>query len=491
MPGTITKSGSTSSAPATQQTEATSTTQSKPSKTEDGGAPPQTEQLQRHSKSFLQIANSKKLEMGIDSVLNGAVQFGKNAMNAFEKVKEKNAKIQFVQKEAKTSGLEQSEIDKLGSNLRGMDEKSMDAEVKFLRREVFRSPNADRALRTYNELKELQVGNQDRLQDKHIRILTRGVAEPRSNRHSFAKEGVLGQEGATRAAKALIEMPQKDYDAVNSALDDANHGKGERGLGSAQMERALILKAAGAREEAYTDPGLGDQLRLQTGRLTSSTKEILEFASEIRGEKRLTLSQQSTSIDPYSGDKALQQRWSHSCGATSAQGIKAEADPIYARKLHQEFIHNTDTTGDIAKEQSSLLEAFGGTAVERGSSGGSNMTNVPGVLNQFVSKTTGEAYQRFPQGQEGFATDTDRKNTIDTMAERLKAGEDMAIRVKWDGGGAHILYVTDVRGSGNNQEFLITDPGPGETVWMTKEQLASEGTTYPSGNAGKFSNVYW
>ncbi len=490
MPGTITKSGTTLSAPATQQTETTSATKSKTSKTEDG-APPQTEQSERHSKSSLQIANSKKLEMGIDSVLNGAVQLGKNAMSAFEKAREKNDKIQFIQKEANTSGLEQSEVDKLGNHLRAMDEKSMDAEVKFLRKDVFRSPNADRALRTYNELKELQVGNQDRLQDKHIRTLTRGVAEPRSNRQSFAKEGVLGQEGATRAAKALIEMPQKDYDSVNSALDDANHGKGERGVGSAQMERALILKAAGARAGAYTDPWIGDLVRTQTGRLTSSTKEILEFASEIRGEKRLTLSQQSTSIDPYSGDEALQQRWSHSCGATSAQGIKAEADPIYARKLHQEFIHDSDTTGDIAKEQSSLLEAFGGTAVERGSSGGSNMTNVPGALNQFVSRTTGEAYERFPVSQRGFDNDTDRKNTINTMAERLKAGEDMAIRVKWDDGGAHILYVTDVRGSDNNQEFLITDPGQGETVWMTKEQLASEGTTYPGGSTGKFSNVYW
>src|SRR5262249_19705390 len=157
--------------------------------------------------------------------------------------------------------------------------------------------NGDRAIATYNSLHDLQAKgkNSERLTNDHIHTLTRGVADPRSST-SKGQEGVLGQDGAEKAAKALIGMPKGDYDAISKSLKNA--GKGKDGTevfgGSKQMEKALILKAAGARVDQLTHPGVKDRFALWTGKNSSAMNDITQFAKDIRGTQRSTMAQNST-----------------------------------------------------------------------------------------------------------------------------------------------------------------------------------------------------
>ncbi|HEY7162844.1 MAG TPA: hypothetical protein VH815_16400, partial [Acidobacteriota bacterium] len=110
-----------------------------------------------------------------------------------------------IAESAKKSGLEDAEVAKLTTRLKGMDEKTFKAESKFLRDHVANSPNADRAFQTYVDLKDAQDKSSKRITDGHVHVLTRGVAEPRTDK-SKGMEGVLGHDGAMKAAKALTNM---------------------------------------------------------------------------------------------------------------------------------------------------------------------------------------------------------------------------------------------------------------------------------------------
>jgi hypothetical protein len=386
---------------------------------------------------------------------------------------------------AKKSGLEESELKKLQGHLGKLDDKAFKQESKFLKQHVLNSPNADRALRTYNSLHDLQSKgkNAERLTNDHIHTLTRGVADPRAKSFTRGQEGVLGQDAAEKAAKALIGMPKKDYEAINKSLKTA--GKNEVFGGSAQMEKALILKAAAARSDQLVNPSVKDRLQLWSGKNSSAMQDITKFAKEIHGSQRSTMATESTSIDPYMGNKALQQRWNDSCGPTTAQGIKAELDPIYAKKLHEEFIHSTKRSGDIGKEQKTVLEKHGGVAVKRDAAGGVG-TTLDSVLNSEVKKYTGVNYTANYVGN----TPAARGAALDSAADKLKKGVDVPIRCGWPPpGGGHFMYLTDVRGSGDNQKFLLTDPWEGKTVWLTRQQLASGNTPFPAGT-GALTHTY-
>jgi hypothetical protein len=472
-----------------------------PPKTEDakgaGGGPPSSE-ASEHTKSTKQLATSKKEEFGFSTISKTLSSTLETAKQIGAKVG-KEMEIQGIAESAKKSGLEESETKKLTDRLHGMDDKKFAAESKFLKENVLNSPNADRALRTYNELGGMQDKHPARLKDKHIHVLTKGVAEPRTESYKLAlgkyqvsiptttgKEGVLGQEGAKKAAEALIGMPRTDYKTIDRLLDQAGKkGKERVGGSNPDMERALILKAAGAHAEKLTHPSRADRANTLAGTPSSKMFEIAQYAKEIRGEKADKLAQQSTSIDPYWGNSALQQRWNDSCGPTTAQGMKAELDPIYAKKLHGDFIHDTNTKDKIGKEQKKVLEQHGGIAVKRDAAGGAG-TYLDEVLNSQVKKYTGVTY-----AYNGIAdTKADREAALDKVADKLKAGVDVPIRGEWSDGGGHFMYLTDVRGSGADQKFLLTDPWEGKTVWLTREQMASGKTPFPSGE-GKFEAAYY
>lgn len=410
----------------------------------------------------------------------------KQSVRGLEQKQTKGQQIASIAKEAKKSGLEEAQVEKLKSRLEGLEGAAFRSEASFLKNHVVGSPNADRAFRTYNELKTLQDGDKKgRLQNEHIRVLTRGVAERRTIR-SRGKEGVLGQEQAVKAGKALIHMRKGDHVRLNKLLNNAGKGADGKTIhgSNPQMEKALILKAVAAREESLSKPSKGEKMRSLAGKPTSHMAEVQKYAGDIRGMQKRELATKSTSIDPYSGNKALQQRWNDSCGPTTAQGIKANYDPVYALKLHKEFIHGTNTGGAIASEQKTVLQAQGGVAVQRGAAGGAG---VPGskLWNATISKYTGVNYS----GTGIPDTVQARNAALDDAATKLKKGTDIPIRAGWPGGGGHFMFLTDVRGSGPNQKFLLTDPWKGTTSWITRQELASGNTNFPAGT-GRLTHLY-
>jgi hypothetical protein len=398
----------------------------------------------------------------------------------------KDQQIRTIAAQAKALGLPEKEIKNLTDRLNKLNDQDFKKECKFLNTQILGvDGNSDRAIRTYNELKNLQDVNPHRLTDDHIHMLSRGVAEAR-DKWGKGSEGVLGQDGAFRAANALINMPKPDYDALNKTLNQA--GKGADGKpvpGSSRgMEQALILKAAGIRNNEFINRSAKDKLENLQGKPSSVMATVQQYAQDIRGTQRAVLAQQSTAIDPFAGNAALQQRWNDSCGPTTVQGMRAELDPVYARKLHQEFIHGTVETGDIATEQKSQMTGHGGIAVSRGASGGAG-TKLNEVLNTVCRGYTGVRYTAIPAGN----SVKERNATLNTVADKLKRGIDVPIRAGWPGGGGHFMLLTDVRGKGKDQLFLLTDPFKGQTVWITREQLASGKTPFPAGN-GALTHIY-
>ena len=400
----------------------------------------------------------------------------------------KEQQIRTIAQSAKTLGADPAEIKKLCDRLQGLSDHDFKKEYAFFNANIMpMGSNMDRAVRTYNELKSMQDKSPDRLTNDHVHALTRGVGENRTTTLTGA-EGVIGQDGAIKAAKALTDMPKADYDAINKALSQAGRGaKGAQVPGSSPaMEKALILKAAGARYQDLSNPSKQDQLQIRSGGTSASMATILNYAKDIRGTQRATLVQQSTAIDPYEGQKSLQQRWSTSCGPTTTHAMRAELDPIYARQLHQDFIHGTSTTGAIAKEQKEDLELHGGKAVPRGTRGGDGIS-LEDNLNGTCTRYTGVKYKYKDVGN----TVASRTKALDDAAENLKKGIDVPIRVEWKkSGSGHFMILTDVRSEGPDQLFLLTDPLEGKSVWVTKRHLASGETGFPGGRIGKMTDTY-
>ncbi len=446
----------------------------------------------QETKSSQQLANAKKEEFGFSSIsktLNSALDSAKKIGEAVVKESE----IKNVEESAKKSGLEKEETKKLTDRLRGMDTEKFDSETKFLKENVLNTPNTDRALRTYNELKGMQDNQAERLQDKHIYLLTKGVAQPRATYklslgpthlripYPTGKEGVLGQDGARKAAEALIGMPTTDYKMVDTLLDQAGKKEGKTvSVSNPDLERVLILKTVGAHHQALNNPSEVDRSWTLAGEPSAKMSEIVFYANDIRGEKSEKLAQQSTSIDPYWGNNSLQQRWEHSCEPTTAQGMKAEIDPMFARKLHQEFIHSLNMTDKIAAEQKEILEKpldnqIPGVAVPRGASGGLGSIGHL-VMNDQIKKYTQTEYslKNIENTNEG------RGKELDKVAGKLKAGVDVPIGAAFPNNVEHFMYLTDVRGSGNNQSFLLTDPWTGTTDWISREELIKPLAKFPN-----------
>jgi len=65
----------------------------------------------------------------------------------------------------------------------------------------------------------------------------------------------------------------------------------------------------------------------------------------------------------------------------------------------------------------------------------------------------------------------------DDMARRITRGDDVGIRVS-DAAGTqgHLLLATDVRGTGADRSYLVSDPSSGRTAWIPDAELRTPGT---------------
>jgi hypothetical protein len=365
----------------------------------------------------------------------------------------------------------------LQTRLSRLSGEALQKELTFLKSHVFSSPNADRAVRTYLELKTLQDTRPDRISQATVETLTRGVAEARNGKGAAGQEGILGPAHARDAAQALIRMPEQDFKALQKALDNAGmRDKKSVAKADPQAERALILKAVAARKDELANPSVMDRVRGTLGKPSSTMAEITRYAGQIAGTERAKLIEQSTVIDLKAGSGALQQRWQDSCTITAQQIARAEADPIYARQLHNEPIHSGDSNTAIGREQKQILEANGGTAVERGQAGGGGMWP-EATLNDFVGKYSNQTYTRTNLAD----TKEARQGALNRADKLLRDGVDVPIVVGWDGGGSHSMLLTDVRGEGANKQYLLTDPYNGQTAWIRGSDIANGSTDFLCG----------
>lgn len=443
----------------------------------------------------------------------------------------------------------------------GLSGDALIAEMKFFEN-ALSSKNADRALNAYADLSKMVADDPkaaERLTPAMMGMLVTGVANPRTD-SDRGQAGVLGGHQVRDAAATLLAMSQSDYDKLGSALGQA--GKDEKGKpvagADAAAEQALVLKALAARKDQLQDHQVGPDGK---SKADLSMDEILGFATEIRGQERKELIRTTTALDiddvntstvkptdltsDTPDDKAdndgLFQRFTTTCGPTTAQMVAAENDPIYARKLHKDGINNADPTSETSKQQQQVLEDHGGNAVSRlgnkagtlavaglnaaekaktithdqrmaverylyygsnpkpeelaqmeetlekiraANGGHPTAAEVNAIRYNDQKASTSGVGMTLPPALNEIAGDAANTNytglgvNYKDMAARLKDGQTVPIRNEsW---GGHFMMVSDVRGDGAAQQFLVSDPWTGATRWMSADQMKT----------GKFDEVF-
>ena len=414
-----------------------------------------------------------------------------------------------ILKDAQKAGLSPDEVNRLQQILDSSPNFKADA---ALLKEVLASwpDNADRAVRTFMDLDQMRKAHPDRITPDVVSSLVEGVAKDKSPGDEAEWEGVLGEASADRAAQALIAMPQGDYDAIKGMLGQAGKG-GDAAYDDPGTERALILKAVAARAGQYEQPTVNDS------QLRPETLEIQAFANEIRGDQWQDLIFRTTTA--ATGD-TLEQRYSNSCAPTMAQIARAEADPIYAWKLHNENVDSPDLGGYIGNQQAQMMMDVGGNPVtpeqlaqltqisQMGGIAGATAKAMLDALekqgsdpeplaNQFVSDVTGKDYHTYSVDNSTSA----RTAAVDYIAKLASEGVDVPIEVNWeerdalhpfgslvDKGVGHALLITDVRGQGADQVFVVADPG-GNTYEVSRNDLIA-GTNF-NGAEGRLSGFLY
>ncbi|MBN8226595.1 hypothetical protein JYK02_03630 [Corallococcus macrosporus] len=364
----------------------------------------------------------------------------------------------------------------LQARLSAMPAPERERATQFLNQHVLNTPNADRATRTFLDLSAMQAARPARLSMDTVETLTRGVAEPRGT-GAAGQEGILGPAQARAAASAMVGMTGEDFNALQGALRNAGTRDGQPVPNAdVQTERSLILKAVGARSQEMTAPGALDRVRNFFGDTTSDMDEVTRFARDIAGTPRATLINQSTAIDVNAGAGALQQRFDDSCAPTAAQVAHADADPVYARRMHREPIHSLDANTNIGREQRRVLENNGGIARPRQGGTGDSLGVSPDAMrdmfNRGVSPSSNRTYatQTIPDSPQA------RQGALDRADRLLRDGVDVPFAVQWSGGGGHAMVMSDVRGQGANREYLVTDPMDGRTGWVRGSDIAAGNT---------------
>jgi len=256
------------------------------------------------------------------------------------------------------------------------------------------SKNGDRSMIALAQIQDRINKNPDavkRLTPEVVAMMVSGVADSRTD-SDRGQEGILNARQAGLSADALLSMDDDQYaqmlDLLHKAGKDAD-GNVIKGADPG-AEQALLLKAAASRKDKLNNTAMDTVGRALLGGFgwkansDLAMDDISGFAGSIRGMKRDDLIYKTTALDVDNVNRStvdpdnlaanndtkvdndgLFQRYGDSCVPTSGQLLRAEADPIYALKLHTDGIDSTSLDLDAAKEQKKVLEANGGVAVSR------------------------------------------------------------------------------------------------------------------------------
>jgi hypothetical protein len=364
-----------------------------------------------------------------------------------------------------------------------------------LDKQVAESTNVARAIVAHKELLALRKKSDPkalRLTDAVIEMLVWGVAE-RRGKGTLAKEGLIGIEQALHAAQGLLTMSRPAFAAVMLKL--ALSGGKQEGWSNRRTESVLILKAVAARDARYaTDEA-------------AALSEITGFADKIRGGEVKDLVKK-TSVRDIGGGSGLQQKYTMSCGPTSIQIVKGEADPVFASDVSGTAKHDLEYANKVGKEQETLLgkaaaprklkdrwkalqtKAAGASAADApkwnallGWLGGGTPDATKRDAGKALAKAAGFTdaeiadFKKYAAGlaaEPGLSvpdfqarltaakltsitnatyplkqfTKANRPKDADLedMWKRLWRGNDILIGVMWTGGGGHYMTLTDVMG---------------------------------------------
>jgi hypothetical protein len=386
----------------------------------------------------------------------------------------------------KQSGLSDTDARYLGQDFGKMGRSKLKQELTFFNENVTGKPNAARAAAAYSALCTHQSvpnatmsNGQPRLPQSVVHTLTQAVASPATD-SPRGQKGLLGKAHAEDAARALNLMSEENAGKVHALLGQAG----------SETEKALLLKAVAARQGQFQGAGAAGAMN-----------EITRYAGQIRGQSRAWLVQHSTVLDLQGtgakGKNALQQRFSDSCGCTVGQMLRAESDPMYALQLHGEALHSKASASGIGREQRQFLESAGGRAVSRQKpmvwqlirGEGISDTNSQALYNRVVKPYTNQTYNdvSVTHTREG------RQQAMDAITRKLKGGIDVPIGVDWKLPGGHTMLLSDVRGEGDNRQYLLTDPFKGKTKWIDHQNIVNGTETWGFGKVfgrGSLDN-YW
>ncbi|MEB3328945.1 MAG: hypothetical protein VKQ33_06905 [Candidatus Sericytochromatia bacterium] len=224
----------------------------------------------------------------------------------------------------------------------------------------------------------------------------------------------------------------------------------------------LLLERAGTRVEQI--------FLLKALAANEPWQALVQYASEMRGRSEADIIRRSTMRD----DRELIQQWQDACGPTVLQAAAGELDPRYAWELNKTWdLSAIDPLGanqQLASQQRQWLEIYGGRAVQRGTAGGAGIA-LTRLLNDMLSPLTGVRYTTVPV--------TDRRQALAQIAQTLRNGYDVPLRITWDppGNGAesgHFVLAMAVRAGTSGEELQIHDPWTGRTVWVAASAIVGD-----------------
>jgi hypothetical protein len=268
---------------------------------------------------------------------------------------------------------------------------------------------------------------------------------------------IMGDTQNARADAVMKKLPEADQKEVKALLDSAK----------SEAEKQYLLKGVAAGHPVA---------------------ELKAFAKKIEGKDE-TWMRDHLSVTGSSTGSGVKQQWHDSCNATAAQAVKAQMDPLYALKLHEENpdldkADNTDGTKmnpKLAAEQKSGLESdykggvAGGTkglAKPRVSSDGSGRWADDLLNNQ--SDTTGISYKT--------QLDPPVGDAIKLIDSGVGKGQPVPIVIgKMAGNYQHYVVVTGMT-KGPPKQYTIHNPWDGSTVVRTEAQISSGAMNLAGGN---------
>lgn len=290
----------------------------------------------------------------------------------------------------------------------------------------------------------------------------------RAELHAAAlKDSKLGENSPAALATARIERPI----LAGGQADRADKAAKKLPPKDKKKYDEMIAKAA-PKQKDYLTKGLA---------AGHTVAELEAFAKKIAGKDDKWL-QDNLSLTGNSEGKGVKQQWAMSCNATTVEAVRAEFDPLYALKMHEDNPNLTEADNSdgtkknkkMAADQKKMLESnytgslgnMGGGVAQARDKGGTGRW-ADDLLNS-SSGMTGVKFKTEIVGQGGTTLD----KAVTELNESIGKGIPVPIVIGKQGGSstAHYVLVT-ATDPGPPRYYTIHDPWEGKTYRRSEDQL--------------------